>query len=52
MEKLRSLWEVSQDLAKQFNVPPELVEAIIKEWLRILYVGVTNNKWDDLLANL
>jgi len=48
--KLKSLLEVSQELANDFGVPVEIVEAIIIAWLRILYLGVTNNESDDLLS--
>jgi hypothetical protein len=49
---LRSLYEVSQELADQFGIPAEVVEAIIIEWLKILYRGVTNNEDDDLLSKV
>jgi len=47
---LKSLQEVSQELADDFDIPAEIIEAIIIEWLKILYKGVTNSESDNLLS--
>ena len=51
-ESLKSLKEISRDIADDFGIPTEIVEAIIVRWIKILYLGVTGKEIDDLLSKL
>ena len=50
MEMLRTFQEVTHDLAAQYQIPEEIVEAILIEWARILYMAMTGREPDDLGA--
>ena len=43
-EKLRSWEEVAQELSERYNIPLEIVEAIILDYLGLLYYSLTGRE--------
>ena len=44
MEQLKSFTEIAIEIAAKYGIQEEIVEAIIREWLGILYYAVTGRE--------
>ena len=51
-EKLKSFPELVKYLSEQFGVPAEVVEAIIVEWVKVLYLSTTGREPNDDVPDL
>ena len=47
MAELKSFREIVKDISEKFGVPEETTEAIIVEWLGVLYYAATGRNPDD-----
>lgn len=47
-EPLKTFQEVVQYIAKKYNMPEEIVEEILLEWQKIIWLFMTGKNLDDV----